>query len=338
MPTIGPHTVIPAAPTGPTDTLAVEYRDYISTDTSTSTTSGFGTGPAMAESATQALSITIAGDSIDETTYLGRYGPQVMLGPDITLNMSSVAPGTIATRFADAYTFQPFSFDALGGSDWYRDILGDIATDGFAGVMLVQDKINSLFVDQDAGTEISMRDMSEYYHSPMPDNLIEPHINDIPAEFRIPGSPSHMYSYPSPWTYDIRETYSMFQKYGFEYWAVAGGGIQSDVTKYHLSKDVAAIANLLVTGIEERQNIRKVTQTIDYRRNYELLTTSEQEESTSIVSQIIKTSVPSTRPTREEDPEIAADTPADFETIADSTTTTTDTTTGGRGRGRGSYR
>lgn len=320
MPTIGPHTVIPATPTGPTDTLAVEYRDYISTDTSTSTTSGFGAGPAMAESATQALSITIAGDSIDETTYLDRGGPQVMLGPDITLNMSSVAPGTIATRFADAYTFQRLG-DPEASIDWFTDIVGDITTDGFAGVMLVQDKIDSLFVDQDAGTEISMRDMSEYYHSPMPNNLIEPHINDIPAEFRIPGSPLHVYSYPSPWTYDIRETYSMFQKYGFEYWVVAGGGIFSDVTKYHLSKDVAAIANLLVTGIEERQNIRKVTQTIDYRRNYELLTTSEQEESTSIVSQIIKTSVPSKRSTIEGDPEIAADTPVDFETIADSTTT-----------------
>ena len=69
--------------------------------------------------------------------------------------------------------------------------------------------------------------------------------------------------------------------------------MERNVTNSYLTEEISNVAAQLAIGFQERQNVRKIAQRPDYRRNYELISDSEQKESTSLVQQIAKTSLPS---------------------------------------------
>lgn len=266
--------------TSPTDDLAAEYPDRPETV------------------AAPDDSITIGSDSIDETTIIAKAPLQVLLGNGVTDNLSSITPGTIDTNFAASFTLQPYSSATSGGDypAWYQEIVSDIVDYGFAGASLVSQTVNSAYIDGDnAENNFLILGATLYGHVNHPSGLTDPRINDSPDVFRAGIDGDFVYSryrYASPWSYDPREVYAMFQKYGFESWIPHSDSITRSVTTYHLDREIDSIASLLATGFEERQNIRKVAQRSDYRRNYEYISESEQKESTSIVQQVVKTSIP----------------------------------------------
>ena len=304
---------MPAAPTpsvptfaSPTDDLAAEYPERPET---------------VAEPDD---SIIIGSDSIDETTKLATGELQVLLGNMITENLSSVTPGTIDTNFAASFMMAPYA-SATGGADfpaWYQELVGDIVDYGFAGASLVSQAVSSVYIDGDNAENnfVTLR-VPLYGHVNYPSTLADPRINDNPSLFytsRFEGiTITDRYRYPSPWTYDPREVYAMFQKYGFESWVPYSDTIASSVAEYHINREIMNVANLLATGFEERQNMRKVARRTDYRRNYEYIPESEQMESTSIVQQVVKTSIPTSAPL-EIEPIAVAEDPPPFETISDS--------------------
>jgi hypothetical protein len=275
-------------------------------------------------------SITIGSDSIDETTHVYKGELQILLGNTISQNLSSVAPGTIDTNFAASFALSPYARPpgraSLSTPPWYAGIANDRSKYGFAGASLVSQEAQSVYVDGDnAENNFLTAPATLYGHVNHPEGLQDPRINDNPTNISlsIAGTTvSQKYRYLSPWNYDIREVYAMFIKYGFESWITYSGPVSKvagGVTEYHLDNEIISVANLLVTGFEERQNIRRVARRPDYRRDYEYIPESEQRESTSIVRQVMKTSIPTSESLAIETADIEEESPPlEGEIISDS--------------------
>lgn len=276
------------------DSLAVEYEEYAERpETVVGLDTGFDFTPSGAD-------ITIASDSIDETTVLTKQSEQILLGEIISSNMSSVAPETISVDYAMNFVAVPYGVPTPSSTpEWYLRILEDVGSEyEFGGTSLISTQIASTYVDPDEGFGSATTGVAQLYaHVNHPVSLDDPTLSageDV-ATITTGLGALQKYAYSSPWSYGDREKISLAKKHGFD--AFAGVDIPGEVEKsaaaYYIKNDCATVAAQLAIGFQERQNVRKIAQRPDYRRNYELISDSEQKESTSLVQQIVKTSISS---------------------------------------------
>jgi hypothetical protein len=243
-------------------------------------------------------------DSLDEYTEIENLGLKIMIGDNISRNMSTKYPGVISTATMELdNAFAPIAYssaeDVTDMPSWYANILSDCTID-FAGCALVSTPMNSIYHDPDQDIILPVHNIPLYGHVNYPDGsgggyaLSDPAINDIEATVLDPGDNDAGFGgdyasadYLNPWLYDPKEARAMQNKYGFDGVTPASAEV-ADVTKFYMDDGIQQIKEMLMTGFTERQNIRKVTRQVDYRRNYEFIPELEPVESLSIVQQVVK--------------------------------------------------
>lgn len=239
-------------------------------------------------------------DALDEYTEIENFGLRILEGDRISRNLSTRMPGVIDANLMEldtAFNLVPYaSAESLTDiPSWYTNIIRDVGL-GFAGCALVASPMNSIYHDPDQDIIVAVNDIPLYGHLNYPifPPLADPDINDIEAVVLDPGNTDEGFGgdyasadYVNPWDYDDPEQIALGIKYGFD--GVTPASAETwDVTSFYLNKGINELADMLATGYTERQDIRKVTEQVNYKRNFENIPEVEPVESLALVQNIVK--------------------------------------------------
>ena len=240
--------------------------------------------------------ITDSQDALDEYTELEKESPHIMLGDKVSSKMNEYR-GDYGVIAESVFTSDPhhggFMLAPYASAetvddlpDWYSRIYSDVST-GFAGVGLIDTPHNSIYHDPDQDVLTRIDNINLYGHTAYPEGLTDPVLNSFTytsidfAEAGVYGGAE----YSSPWEYNALEAAALVEKFGF---SIVGGETPGEATHYYLDVGFRELLEMIATGFAERHDVRKVTQRVNYNRNYEYLPDEEPREDLSIVSQVVK--------------------------------------------------
>ena len=238
--------------------------------------------------------ITDSQDALDEYTELEKESPHIMLGEKVSSKMNEYR-GDYGVIAESVFTVDPhhggFMLAPYASAetsddlpDWYSRIYSDVST-GFAGCGLIDTPHNSIYHDPDQDVLTRIDNINLYGHVNYPDPLTDPVLNSFTM---LDAEESGMYGgadYASPWKYSELEEAALVEKFGF---SIVGGETPGEATHYYLDIGFRELLEMVATGFAERHDVRKVTQRVNYNRNYEYLPEIEPREDLSIVPQVVK--------------------------------------------------